>query len=264
MIELAPHHKRGLTLRGPLLNAAGVLGFAGEYRGLLDFSQLGAFVTNPITLHARTPAAPPNAVALPDGVLIHTGLPNPGLRAALRRFPREWERDLIRLGVSVILHLAATTPAEVRRSVDWIEREERVSGVELGFRDDVTADELEMLVRPARGGAPLIARLPAGRGLELAGAATRAGADALTVSAPPRRTVGAVTGRYYGRDCLPAALDEVRAVCALLPETPVIGAGGLFTPDDVRAMREAGAVAVQLDAALWRDPGGVAALNRDN
>ncbi|MDW8327834.1 MAG: hypothetical protein RMK99_14825 [Anaerolineales bacterium] len=262
MIELSPQHKRGLTLRGPLHNAAGVLGFAGEYRGLLDFSRLGAFITNPITLHARTPAAPPNAVALPDGVLIHTGLPNPGLRVALRRFPREWERDLLRLGVPVIVHLAATTPGEVRRSVDWIEREERVSGVELGFRDDVTAGELELLVRAARG-VPLIARLPAGRGLELAEAAVRAGADALTVSAPPRRTVGGVTGRYYGRDCLLAALEEVRAVCALLPETPVIGAGGVFTPDDARAMREAGAVAVQLDAVLWRDPGVLAALNAE-
>lgn len=76
--------------------------------------------------------------------------------------------------------------------------------------------------------------------------------------------MGAVTGRYDGRDCLPAALEEVRAVCAALPETPVIGAGGVFTPDDVRAMRQAGVVAVQLDAALWRDPGGLAALNRDN
>lgn len=149
MIELAPNHKRGLVLRGLLLNAAGVLGFAGEYRGLLDFSQLGAFVTNPLSLHARTPAKPPNAVVLPDGVLIHTGLPNPGLRAALRRFPREWERDLIRPGVPVILHLAATAPAEVQRSIDWIERDERVSGVELGFRDDVTLSELELLTRAA-------------------------------------------------------------------------------------------------------------------
>lgn len=255
LIELAPQHKRGLVLRAPVLNAAGVLGFAGEYRGLLDFSQLGAFVTNPLTLRARTPAAPPNAVTLPDGVLIHTGLPNPGLRAALRRFPREWERDLIRLGVPVIVHLAATTLADVRRSVEWLEREDRVSGVELGFRDDVASSELVTLARAARGGTPLIARLPAGRGLELAEAAQRAGADALTVSAPPRRTVGAVTGRYYGREAFASALEEVRAVCATLPETPVLGAGGAFTSDDVRAMLEAGAVAVQLDVALWREPG---------
>ena len=73
-LELAPRHKRGLQLSNPLMNAAGVLGFAGEYRRLVDFSQLGAFVTNALTATPRTPAHPPNVVELPEGVVIHTGL----------------------------------------------------------------------------------------------------------------------------------------------------------------------------------------------
>src|SRR4029079_19794598 len=78
MIELAPGHKHGLVLAGPLMNAAGILGFSREYHALVDAQQLGAFVTNPLTYAPRTPAHPPNAV-LVDGVLvIHTGLPNPG------------------------------------------------------------------------------------------------------------------------------------------------------------------------------------------
>ena len=92
MIELAPHHKRGLNLANPVMNASGLLGFADEYRGLIDFSRLGAFVTNALTARPRTPAHPPNAIPLPNGVLIHTGLPNPGVRAAIRQYDREWQR----------------------------------------------------------------------------------------------------------------------------------------------------------------------------
>lgn len=249
MIELAPNHKRGLALRSPLLNAAGILGFAGEARGSVDLAALGAFVTNPFTFNSRTPARPPNAVELPDGVLIHTGLPNPGLKAALRRYPREWQR----LGPPVILHLAATQLAEVRASVDLLEREERVAGVELGFRDDVEAGELAALIRAVAGAVPLVARLPAGRGVELAEAALNAGADALVLSAPPRQTVKGVTGRLYSPQVLGFVVEEIRAVSQLTP-LPLIGAGGVFSLENAQTMLAAGAVAFQLDAVLWREP----------
>jgi dihydroorotate dehydrogenase (NAD+) catalytic subunit len=262
MIEVAPNHKRGLVLKNPLMNAAGVLGFAAEYRGLVDFAALGAFVTNPLTFNARTPAAGPNAMPLPDGrgVMIHTGLPNPGVRAALRRYAREWAR----LGPPVIVHLAATTPDDVRRSVDLLERDENVSGVELGLRDDVTVDEMTSAIRAAVGGPPLIARLPVLRAAELCAAAAGAGADALTIGAPQRDSVDmngrTVTGRIYGPDQFPRALEAMTAVAAQNLGLPIIGAGGVFSKENVLAMLEAGAVAVQLDAAVWRNPAVLAAL----
>ncbi|MGQ0604674.1 MAG: hypothetical protein ACT4QE_23590 [Anaerolineales bacterium] len=255
MIELAPNHKRGLVLRAPLMNAAGTLGFAGEYRGLIDFASLGAFVTNPITFHTRTAAAPPNAIATPDGLLVHTGLPNPGLRSALRRYRRDW----LRLGPPIIVHLAATTLEDVRRSRDALEREDSVSGVELGLRDDVAESEMETLIRAARGGAPLMVRLPYAHSAQLAEAAVRAGADCLTVAGPARLTVDvggrSVTGRFYGPGQFTAALEALRAVAALNLDVPLIGAGGMYLVENAQATLAAGAVAVQVDAALWRDPG---------
>ena len=65
-----------------------------------------------------------------------------------------------RLGVPVIVHLAATTPAETARSLDLIERAQGVGGIELGLRDDVTHYETGQLVRAALGGPPLLVRLP--------------------------------------------------------------------------------------------------------
>lgn len=262
MVELAPHNKRGLNLANPIMNAAGILGFARESRGIVDLALLGAFVTNAITATARTPAHPPNAVPLPDGLLIHTGLPNPGARTAIRRWARDWQR----LGPPVVVHVAATSPEDVRRCVAAIEGAEAVSGVELGLHEDVSAADLGQLVRAASTSLPLIVRLPLGRAAELCGPAAAAGADALTVGAPPLITtqVGAriISGRRYSPDVFQTALDLVKAVSAIVREAelPVIGAGGLFSLEAVQMMLAAGATAVQLDAVLWREPEIVARL----
>jgi dihydroorotate dehydrogenase (NAD+) catalytic subunit len=277
MLDLAPHHKRGLSLAHPVMNASGLLGFASEYRGLVDFTRLGAFVTNALTGRPRTPAHPPNATPLANGVLIHTGLPNPGVRAAIREYDREWQR----LGPPVIVHLAATTPEDVQRSVEHLDRAEGVSGVELGLRDDVSVEEMEHVIRAALGGPPLVVRLPLLRAADLCEAAARAGADALTVGAPLRASAsppglfsGSRTlqpgegesqddgdrekskGRFYGPESLPIALEAVRTVVGVMQASPlpVVGAGGIFSVEDARAMLAAGAVAVQVDAAVWIEP----------
>ena len=254
MIDLAPKHKHGLALGSPVMNAAGILGFAREYRGVLDPAHLAAFVTNPLTFKPRTPAHPPNAVELADGLLVHTGLPNPGVRQALRRWDKEWRR----LGVPVIVHLAATTAAETVHSLDLIERAQGVAAIELGLRDDVSDFETSQLVRAALGGPPLLVRLPLARTAELAAAALQAGADALTVAAPPRVETRveaqSVRGRLYGPGCLAGALDAVRAVAALNLGRAIVGAGGIYSVADAQAMLEAGAVAVQIDAAIWTRP----------
>jgi dihydroorotate dehydrogenase (NAD+) catalytic subunit len=254
MIELAPGHKHGLILASPLMNAAGTLGFSREYHALVDARRLGAFVTNPITYQPRTPANPPNAVPVDDGLVIHTGLPNLGLRQALRRWDREWRRA----GVPVILHLTASSPTETAHCLELLERGQGVSGIELGLRHDVSVDETIRQVRAALGGPPLLVRLPVEHSAKLAAAAAGAGADALTIGASPRVTVPAgektVTGRLYGHDCLRAAVGAVQAVATLGLGLPIVGAGGVYSIEDARLFLEAGAVAVQIDAAIWSRP----------
>jgi dihydroorotate dehydrogenase (NAD+) catalytic subunit len=252
MLDLAPHHKRGLALAHPWLNASGILGFAGEGRGLIEFAALGAFVTNALTWTPRTPAHAPNVVDVQTGLVLHTGLPNPGVRAAVRRYAREWAR----LGCPVIVHLAATSPADVARAIELLERTDSVSGVELGVRDDVTADELTQLTRAAVGGPPLIVRLPLLRAAELSAAA--AGADALTVGAPIRLTVQldnqTVDGRFYGPDVFQLAQAALQTVASQALDVPLIGAGGIFSAEDARTLLASGATAVQADAVWWRAP----------
>ncbi|RPI29157.1 MAG: hypothetical protein EHM70_15985 [Chloroflexota bacterium] len=54
----------------------------------------------------------------------------------------------------------------------------------------------------------------------------------------------------YGPAVFPFALEAVRALAQ--SGTPVIGAGGVYTPEQAEAMLAAGALAVQLDAVLWK------------
>lgn len=252
MLELAPHHKRGLALTNPLMNASGVLGFANEQRGLIDFTALGAFVTNALTWTPRTPARAPNVIEAPNGVVLHTGLPNPGVRAAARKYARDWAR----LGCPVIVHLAATSARDVGRAVEVLERIDSVSGIELGLREDVTPSELAQYVRAAVGGPPLLVRLPLQRATELGESASQAGADALTLGAPVRLAITSagqtLTGRFYGPDVVALTLAVLPTLLAL--DVPLIAAGGIFSSEQAQAALAAGATAIQLDAVLWREP----------
>jgi dihydroorotate dehydrogenase len=238
--------KSDLYFTQPIMNAAGILGFAPDPRGPVDFTQLGAFVTNPISHGPRTPAHGQRYQPYPGGFLLHTGLPNPGLSQVLRRYRQQWARS----PVPIIVHLMAFEPTSLAQMIERLEGIEGVMGVELGLPpeiDEATADDF---VRAAAGELPLIVRLPLEQAEPLAAAALEAGASAVSLGAP-RGKLGGMNGRMYGPGVLPLALRAVENLA--VRGIPVIGAGGLYRPRDVVDMLAAGASAVQVDALLWRD-----------
>ncbi|MBI3241455.1 MAG: nitronate monooxygenase [Chloroflexi bacterium] len=258
-IELAPSHKIGLPLASPLIAGGGAFGFADEYASLAGetrFSRFGAFVTNPLTLRPRSPANQQHVIPFPGGTLIHTGLPNPGLSAAIRDYEHKWER----LGCPVIVHVAATTVDEVAMCAEKLERVESVAGIEIGFRDDEPLAEAEAMLRAAvqRARQPVIVSLPQARAPAFARMAERVGAQAVTATAPPRGTMRHkdewVSGRLYGPALLPQTLSLVREL-KTQTALPIISAGGVHTKDDVEAMLAAGATAVMVDSVVWVQPG---------
>jgi dihydroorotate dehydrogenase len=81
-----------------------------------------------------------------------------------------------------------------------------------------------------------------------------AGAAAVSLSAP-RGSLNTdnwqlITGRLYGPSLFPQALETVRQLAKA--GVPIIGGGGVYKREQVEVMQEAGAMAVQLDAVLWR------------
>jgi len=264
-IELAPDHKTGLTLTNPVMPAAGCFGFGMEYPPLVEVDALGAVVVGPVTAGPRRGAGPPCILPIPGGVLLHTGLANPGVAAVVRRYARAWASS----PVPVIVHVAGTSPDEAASCCQRLAGIEAVAGIELGLPDGATSSDATGVIRAARAAAsqPLIVRLPLARAESLCEAAVEAGADALTVAAPPRGTVWYapgnrfVTGRLYGPFVLPQALRTLRRVAELVP-VPLIGCGGVHDAEDGLAFLRASAVAVQVGGALWRDPACLARIAR--
>ncbi len=272
-IELAPNHKTGLALDNPVMPAAGCFGFGSEYARLVDVEALGAIVVGPVTTGKRRGANPPRKLPIPGGVLLHTGLANPGIAAVARRCARVWARS----PVPVIVHVAGTSPGETASCCQRLASIEAVAGIELGLFATIDPDDVVAIVQAARASTnhPLIVRLPLLDDVSLDSlcqAAVEAGTDALTIAAPPRGTVWHepdgqpdsgqfVRGRLYGPFVLALALHALRRVVKLV-SVPIIGCGGIHSAEDAKAFLRAGAAAIQVDSAMWRDPSCLARIAR--
>ncbi len=218
--------------------------------GPTDLSGLGAFITNPISLQARTPAHGPRFLSFPGGFLLHTGYPNPGLIRAMRRYAGGWRRSPL----PVLVHLLAQKAGEAAEMVRKLEGLEGVAGFEVGLPPEAGVELVQEFARATAGELPVVMRIPIDQAAGLAGGLAQARLAAVSL-APPRGALptpegGNVQGRLYGPALFPQALAAVQALAR--KGVPVIGAGGVYTPAQAEAMLQAGAIAVQLDAVLWR------------
>lgn len=266
-VEITRPGKTSLLLSTPVMPAAGTVGFGDNYRRLVDYEKLGAIVTNPVTIERWNPASGPRLVPLPGGILVHTGLPNPGLRRVIQRYRQTWRK----IPIPVLLHLVGTGAPQVKQAANMLDELDMIAGIELGLDDDIDEDEAFRLVSAAANTEkPLLVRLPFYEAQQLAPAVVEAGADALVACAAPRgaardaHTGRLVSGRIYGPLVKPLALRIVGRLRRQVPEEiPIIGAGGIHSPLDARDYLEAGAVAVQVDTATWAQPKMLERIARD-
>lgn len=242
--------KRGLDFQKPLMNAAGTFGFAPDARFPLNWGEFGAFITNPLSLRPRRPAVEPALVGYPGGFLLHSGLPNPGFSQVLKQYAAKWARA----SLPVIVHLMADRPEETQRMTRQLENVENVMAVELGFAPLLADDIIVLAVEMSAGELPLIVNLPWEQVLRLGPQVLAAGAEAVSLAAPRGMAAltsqGDVTGRLFGPALFPHSLLLTRQ--AVRSGIPVIGGCGVYSKENASAMLSAGALAVQVDAVLWR------------
>lgn len=241
--------KYDLEISPPVLNAAGSLGFAPDRRSGQDWTRFGAFVTNPISMKARSPAQGARCLPFAGGFLLHTGYPNPGFRAALTRYAPVWGRGEL----PVFVHLLAERPDELAEMARRLETVEGVMGIELGLPPGLDEAAARQMVEAALGELALIVRLPFEQALELGRGVIEAGAAAVSLGAPRGMLPGLegrrVEGRLYGPAVFPQALQLTRQLAE--QGLPLIAGGGVYSDEQAAAMLAAGARAVAWDAALW-------------
>jgi dihydroorotate dehydrogenase (NAD+) catalytic subunit len=182
--------------------------------------------------------------------LLHSGLPNPGLRRILRKYAPRWAQSAL----PVWVHLIGTNPGEIQQMVRMLEGREGVMAVELGLPPGIPAEEALALVEAAHGELPLIVHLP----LTAAGEAwvaslAKYSVSAISLGAPrgalPVETKGLVSGRLYGPALFPLTLGAVQSLRKL--GLPVIAGPGVYRRQEAQALLDAGAFAIQLDTVLW-------------
>jgi hypothetical protein len=132
--------------------------------------------------------------------------------------------------------------------------------VELGFAPLLANDILMLTLEMCLGEIPLIFSLPVEQVLSLGPRLVQDGAQAISISAPrgALMTDHLITGRLLGPSLFPQTLDIVNNAAKL--GIPIIGAGGVWSKENADMLLSVGALAVQVDAALWNPASSFSAL----
>ncbi|RIK42206.1 MAG: hypothetical protein DCC55_09495 [Chloroflexi bacterium] len=262
MIELAPNHKSGLPVANPILLAGGVIGYGEARHNALATESLGAVVVGPILWQSRGGTGGPRLAELNGGFVLESGLQNRGLNAVLRHFAALWPR----LGCPVIAQLADAQPELLGKVAGRLASVAGLSGLELLIPRQANAELVQRLVQAAIrvNDLPVWVKLPLEQSPALAPIAVAAGAVGVVVGQPP---IGAgfsrtafhegklVTGPVYGPLAFAPMLAALAGVAQLQLSCALIACGGIYCAEQVRQALALGAHAVQIDAAVWVEPG---------
>jgi dihydroorotate dehydrogenase (NAD+) catalytic subunit len=270
MIDLAPNHKLGLLVSNPILLAGGMIGYGEARHAGTATEQLGAVVVGPLLLNSRVGAEPPRLAAANSGFVLETGGQNRGIHAVIKQFAALWPR----LGCPVVAQLADSQPAALGKLLTRLADVDGLSGLELLFPRQGEAEHLRALVQTVwrESDLPLWVKLPLERVVELAPVAVEAGAAGIVVGQPPlgaspslphlltdeNRAPSAPTlvhGALYGPLVFPLMLAALVEVNKLALPCALIACGGIHTLEQTQTALAAGAQAVQIDSAVWVEPG---------
>ena len=263
-----------LTLKNPIVTASGTFGYGLEFTDFVDLSKIGALCTKGLSLEPHAGNAPPRICETPAGMLNAIGLQNVGVRAFLEeKLPR-----LRELGATVIANVWGDTEEDYVAVVGALEDADGLAAIELNiscpnvekggmlFGNSPTATaSLVSRVRAATRRTLVVKLSPnAPDVVESARAARDSGADVLSLvntfvgmaidpeTARPRLSFG--TGGLSGPAIKPLAVRMVFQVARALPGVPIMGIGGISDLSDVLEFLAAGASAVQIGTANFRDP----------
>ncbi|MEZ4588888.1 MAG: dihydroorotate dehydrogenase [Gemmatimonadales bacterium] len=277
MTGVAP--RSGLTILGirfdnPILLAAGTAGFGRELDGTMDLDRLGGIVTKAVSLEPRSGNPAPRVGEFPGGMINSVGLANPGADQVARH-DLPWLADRLQRA-RVIVNVVGFVEDEYARVIERLDSSPAISAYEINLScPNTSSGGIEFGADPeavravlARAGTaterPLFAKLsPALADLPgLAAAAVEGGAAGISVvNTMPgmiyerdRPRLGQGNGGVSGPALLPVGLLATARVRRRLPDTPIIGLGGIRTLAHVDDYLRAGANLVAIGTAGLADP----------
>ncbi len=268
-VELGP-----LRLKNPVVTASGTFGYGVDFADFIDLSKIGALSTKGLSLHPHEGNPPPRICEVDGGMLNAIGLQNIGAEAFVTdKLPR-----LRQLGATVIANVWGDTDDQYEAVTERLGSEPGIHAIELNVScPNVTRggmivgndpDALRALTKKVRAKTklPLIIKLSPNVGdiRVTAKAAVEGGADILSlintlvgmsIDVHRRRPrIGFTTGGLSGPAIRPVAVRMVFQVARALPGVPLMGIGGIEKADDAIEFLLAGATAIQVGTANFREP----------
>lgn len=261
-----------LRLANPVMPGSGTFDYDPAVDSPVHPDVLGAMVPKSITLHPQVGNPPPRLVETASGLINSIGIPSLGLEDFMTRLLPSYASSSTPLVVSV----AGYSAEEFAIMAAAMEQAPEVSGIELNLscpnleESVVPATDLDLLaecVEAARGCTekPIWAKLAPNvvSIVPYALRAVQAGADAVVVANTWRaveidvRRGALALGHGSGGLSGPAIRPLVMAMVLDLArhtDVPVIASGGILTLEDTLGYLMAGACAVQVGTANFRDP----------
>ena len=272
-------HVGELRLANPILAASGTFGYGIEFAHLVDLNLLGGIVVKGLSLEPMNGAPAPRLCETSGGMLNAVGLQNVGVRA----FVAEKLPALRSYRTAIVANVFGRSVEEYVEVIRVLEDAEGLAayelnvscpnvargGVQYGSDPRMTAEVVSAARKLAR--RPLWVKLSPNVTdiTAIARAAEAAGASALTVAntylgmsvdyRTHRSRLGSPTGGLSGPAIKPISLRLVYEVCQAV-RIPVLGLGGIQSPEDVLEYLIVGASAVQVGTAHFIDPGSSLAI----
>lgn len=267
----------GIDLSNPIVTASGTFGYGEEYQDLVPFDKIGAITVKGVSPFPSDGNPMPRTAEVFGGMLNAIGLQNPGVDKFIAN--EHYLPFLRKLPCPVIVNIWGRSIEEYAEVASRLEAErEGIAALELNIScpnvkaggiafgtDPALAAKVVAAVRAATT-LPLITKLSPNvtRIADFARATVDAGSDmlslintlmGLSIDLERRRSrIANFTGGYSGPALKPVALRMVYEVHCAVPNIPLIGMGGVMNGIDALEFMMAGATAVGVGTAIFRDP----------
>lgn len=267
----------GLEFASPIVLLSGCVGFGEEYTRVEGYSNadVGAVCLKGTTGQMRLGNPPHRVYETPDGMLNAIGLQNPGVDRVVEEILPGLDfsetRFIANVSGSTVEEYEYVTKRFDDSAIDAIEiniscPNVKEGGVAFGNDPEMSARVVEACRKYTS--KPIITKLSPNQTdiQENARRCIEAGTDAFSVintlmgmaidTATRRPVIGNVQGGLSGPAIKPIALLKVHQVyqVAKQHDVPIIGQGGITTPNDAIEFMIAGASAVGIGTALFYDP----------
>ncbi len=262
----------GVHFKNPVLASSGCIGFGREYEKLYPLSVLGGISLKGTTYEKRIGNPPPRIAETPSGMLNSVGLQNPGIHHLIENeLPYLADKDTV-----LIANIAGNTVEDYAKCAELL-NDTPVHMLELNIScpnvkqggiafgtDPATARTVTEAVKKVSN-KPVIVKLSPNVTsiVEIARAVKDGGADCLSLIntllgmridiRTKKPILHNEMGGLSGPAVFPVALRMVWQVKQAV-DLPVIGMGGICTWQDAYEMMLAGADAISVGSALFRDP----------